>query len=92
MKTNSIAVCVSRLVAASALALPAAQALAAELAARPTLALAWTKRLLRSAEHGSLADQMELEAQLQAAAVLTHDHAEGVAAFLEKREARFEGR
>jgi 2-(1,2-epoxy-1,2-dihydrophenyl)acetyl-CoA isomerase len=72
--------------------LPAARSLAAELAARPTLALAWTKRLLRAAEQGSLADQMELEAQLQASAVLTHDHAEGVAAFLEKREPRFEGR
>ena len=47
---------------------------------------------MRAAEQGSLADVMELEAQLQAAAVLTHDHAEGVAAFLEKREARFEGR
>jgi 2-(1,2-epoxy-1,2-dihydrophenyl)acetyl-CoA isomerase len=72
--------------------LPAAQGLAAELAARPTLALAWTKRLLRAAEQSTLADVMELEAQLQASAVATHDHAEGVAAFLEKREPRFEGR
>ena len=55
-------------------------------------ALGWTKRLMRAAEQGTLADVMELEAQLQAAAVATHDHAEGVAAFLEKREARFEGR
>ena len=38
------------------------------------------------------ADAMELEAQLQAAAVRSRDHAEGVAAFLEKREPRFEGR
>ena len=72
--------------------MPAVQELAAELAARPTLALAWTKRLLRAAEQGTLSELMELEAQLQASAVLTHDHAEGVAAFLEKREARFEGR
>jgi 2-(1,2-epoxy-1,2-dihydrophenyl)acetyl-CoA isomerase len=71
---------------------PAAHALALELAARPTLALAWTKRLLRAAEQGELGDSMELEAQLQAAAVRTHDHGEGVAAFLEKREARFDGR
>jgi 2-(1,2-epoxy-1,2-dihydrophenyl)acetyl-CoA isomerase len=72
--------------------LPAAHTVAAELAARPTLALAWTKRLMRTAEQGTLADVMELEAQLQAAAVRTHDHAEGVGAFLEKRSARFEGR
>jgi 2-(1,2-epoxy-1,2-dihydrophenyl)acetyl-CoA isomerase len=72
--------------------LAAARELASALAARPTLALGWTKRLLRAGEQSSLADVMELEAQLQASAVLTHDHAEGVAAFLEKREARFEGR
>jgi 2-(1,2-epoxy-1,2-dihydrophenyl)acetyl-CoA isomerase len=72
--------------------LPAAHELAAALAARPTLALAWTKRLLRAAEDSPLADVMELEAQLQVAAVDTHDHAEGVASFLEKREPRFEGR
>jgi 2-(1,2-epoxy-1,2-dihydrophenyl)acetyl-CoA isomerase len=72
--------------------LPAAQAFAGELAARPTLALGLTKRLLRASEQGSLGESMELEAQLQASAVGTHDHAEGVAAFLEKREARFEGR
>ena len=65
---------------------------AVELAARPTQALGWTKRLLRAAEQSPLADVMELEAQLQASAVKTHDHAEGVAAFLEKREPRFEGR
>jgi len=72
--------------------LPAAQELAAQLAARPALALGWTKRLLRAAEHGTLAEAMETEAQLQASAVDTHDHAEGVAAFLEKRQPRFEGR
>jgi 2-(1,2-epoxy-1,2-dihydrophenyl)acetyl-CoA isomerase len=70
----------------------AAQETAAMLAARPTQALGWTKRLMRAAEQGSLAEVMELEAQLQDAAVAADDHAEGVAAFLEKREARFEGR
>jgi len=70
----------------------ATQTAAHELAARPTQTLGWTKRLMREAEGSSLADVMELEAQLQPAAVGSHDHAEGVAAFLEKREARFEGR
>jgi 2-(1,2-epoxy-1,2-dihydrophenyl)acetyl-CoA isomerase len=72
--------------------LPASHELAEQLTARPTLALGWTKRLLRAAEQSPLEDVMELEAQLQASAVETHDHAEGVAAFLEKREPRFEGR
>jgi 2-(1,2-epoxy-1,2-dihydrophenyl)acetyl-CoA isomerase len=72
--------------------LPAAQRLAGELAARPTAALAWTKRLMRAALTGSLEDTIEREAQLQAAAVRSHDHQEGVQAFLEKRDPRFEGR
>ena len=72
--------------------LGAAQATAHALAERPPLALGWTKRLMRSAEQSSLDDVMELEAQLQVAAVASGDHAEGVAAFLEKRAARFEGR
>jgi 2-(1,2-epoxy-1,2-dihydrophenyl)acetyl-CoA isomerase len=70
----------------------ATQTAAHELAARPTQTLGWTKRLMRAAEQSPLGDVMELEAQLQPAAVGSSDHAEGVAAFLEKREARFEGR
>jgi 2-(1,2-epoxy-1,2-dihydrophenyl)acetyl-CoA isomerase len=69
-----------------------AQELAAELAALPTKAVAMTKRLFEHAATSRLQDQLELEAQLQAAAVETEDFAEGVAAFLEKREARFSGR
>lgn len=69
-----------------------AQERAAELAALPTRSLAMTKRLFEAAFTSRLEDQLELEAQLQAAATRTEDFAEGVAAFLEKREARFTGR
>ena len=65
---------------------------AAELAALPTRGVALTKRLFDHAEHATLEEQLELEAQLQAAATQTEDFKEGVAAFLEKREPKFEGR
>ena len=64
---------------------------AAELAAMPTRGIALSKRLFDHAERTSLEEQLELEAQLQAAATRTNDFREGVAAFLEKREPRFEG-
>jgi len=65
---------------------------AAELAALPTRAIAMTKRLFEHAHSSRLEDQLELEAQLQVAATRTADFAEGVTAFLEKREPRFSGR
>ena len=57
----------------------------------PTRGIAMTKRLLDHAERTTLEEQLELEAQLQTAATQTNDFREGVAAFLEKREPRFEG-
>jgi 2-(1,2-epoxy-1,2-dihydrophenyl)acetyl-CoA isomerase len=69
-----------------------AAALAEQLASRPPLALAWTKRLLRRSQTATLDEMLELEAQLQRAAVATDDHREGVEAFLAKRAPRFEGR
>jgi 2-(1,2-epoxy-1,2-dihydrophenyl)acetyl-CoA isomerase len=65
---------------------------AAELAALPTRAIAMTKRLFERAAGAGLGEQLEIEAQLQVAATRTEDFAEGVAAFLEKREPRFTGR
>jgi 2-(1,2-epoxy-1,2-dihydrophenyl)acetyl-CoA isomerase len=69
-----------------------AGAIAGELAALPTRAIGMTKRLLDHAATSTLEEQLELEAQLQAAAAESEDFAEGVAAFLEKRDPRFTGR
>jgi len=74
-------------------ALPARAAeLASFYAGLPTRALGMTKRLFDHADTATLEEQLEHEAQLQAAATQTDDFREGVAAFLEKREARFSGR
>jgi 2-(1,2-epoxy-1,2-dihydrophenyl)acetyl-CoA isomerase len=64
---------------------------AAELAAAPTRAIALTKRLYDEAATSTLEEQLEREAEAQAAAAQTNDFREGVAAFGEKREARFSG-
>jgi 2-(1,2-epoxy-1,2-dihydrophenyl)acetyl-CoA isomerase len=66
--------------------------IAAGLAAMPTRGIGMTKRLLDQASTAALAEQLELEAQLQAAATKSEDFKEGVAAFLEKRDPRFQGR
>jgi len=60
-------------------------------AAMPTRAVWQTKRLLDAAETSTFADQLEREATAQAELTQTHDFAEGVAAFLAKREAEFTG-
>ncbi len=60
-------------------------------AAMPTRAVWQTKRLLDAAETRTFPEQLELEAATQAEQVLTPDFAEGVAAFLGKREASFSG-
>ena len=69
-----------------------ARALAERLANGPTRGIGLTKRLLNAAEDATLAEALALEAGLQELAGRTADHAEGVAAFAEKREPRFEGR
>ena len=57
----------------------------------PTRGIAMTKRLFDHAWDARLEDQLEREAQLQAAATETADFREGVAAFLEKRPPKFSG-
>jgi 2-(1,2-epoxy-1,2-dihydrophenyl)acetyl-CoA isomerase len=69
-----------------------AKELAAQLAALPTRAIGMTKRLLDRASTSTLDEQLEREAQLQAAATQSDDFREGVAAFLEKRKPEFKGR
>jgi 2-(1,2-epoxy-1,2-dihydrophenyl)acetyl-CoA isomerase len=81
---------VSEVVEADAFAARTAE-LAATYAALPTRAVAMTKRLFDNADHATLEEQLEMEAQLQAAAVQTSDFREGVAAFGEKRPPSFSG-
>jgi 2-(1,2-epoxy-1,2-dihydrophenyl)acetyl-CoA isomerase len=70
----------------------AARGLAARLAAGPTKAIGYAKRMINAAEDATLAESLALEAALQEIAGRTEDHAEGVAAFRDKREPRFIGR
>ncbi len=48
--------------------------------------------MINAAEDATLGESLALEAALQEIAGRTEDHAEGVAAFGEKREPRFVGR
>ena len=82
---------VSEVVEAGALSARVAE-LAATYAALPTKAIGMTKRLFDHAETATLEEQLEMEAQLQAAAAASEEFREGVAAFVEKREPRFSGR
>ncbi len=67
-------------------------ALAARLAAGPTVAYRAIKTVLATAATDSLEETLALEARLQTGAGQTADHREAVAAFLEKRPAEFTGR
>jgi 2-(1,2-epoxy-1,2-dihydrophenyl)acetyl-CoA isomerase len=82
---------ISEVVKADALQARAAE-LAASYAELPTRGIGMTKRLFDHADNATLEEQLEMEAQLQAAATQTEDFREGVAAFLEKRAPRFIGR
>ena len=81
---------VGRVVPAADLATEA-RAIAARLAAGAPKAIALTKQALNAAWDRDLDAALEYEAQLQDLAGRTKDHAEGMAAFLEKRAPRFTG-
>jgi 2-(1,2-epoxy-1,2-dihydrophenyl)acetyl-CoA isomerase len=70
----------------------ASRELAERLASGPTRAIGLTKRLIADAEDATLAESLAAEAALQDVAGRTEDHAEGVAAFAEKRDPAFRGR
>jgi 2-(1,2-epoxy-1,2-dihydrophenyl)acetyl-CoA isomerase len=72
--------------------LPAAQELAARLAAGPTVAYAEIKKELRQGSLGSLADALAQEARSQRRAGATTDHREATIAFVDKRRPVFAGR
>lgn len=65
--------------------------LAAKLAALPPRGIGLTKRAINAAWNNDLTTQLDYEAMLQTTAGQTHDHREGVVAFLEKRKPDFKG-
>jgi len=69
-----------------------AEKLCAHFAAAPSQALAFIKSALDAAWENDLSTQLDLERDLQHAASLTADYAEGVRAFAEKRAPKFTGR
>jgi enoyl-CoA hydratase/carnithine racemase len=71
--------------------LPRTMELAAEIAAKPPQAVRLTKRMLKLAQRQELPDFLDLCASFQGMAHHTQDHAEAVAAFLEKRPPRYSG-
>jgi enoyl-CoA hydratase/carnithine racemase len=72
--------------------LPHAREMAAKMAAKPPLALRYSKRLLRLAQHQGLHEHLDACSSFQALCQKSDDHAEALAAFFEKRAGVFKGR
>jgi 2-(1,2-epoxy-1,2-dihydrophenyl)acetyl-CoA isomerase len=71
--------------------MPQARALAARLAAGPTLGLGLTKHAIGAAATNTLDAQLDLEAEYMKTCGESADYAEGVSAFLQKRAPVFRG-
>jgi 2-(1,2-epoxy-1,2-dihydrophenyl)acetyl-CoA isomerase len=69
-----------------------ADAVAAKLASLPPLGLAAIKQIVRTSWRRTLDEELDLQRDEMRRLGFTHDYREGVAAFLEKRPAKFEGR
>jgi len=67
------------------------ESLLAHFAAAPTKGLAHAKRALYASPGNTLDQQLDLERDLMRELGASHDYAEGVGAFLEKRAPRFKG-
>ena len=67
-------------------------AIAARLAALPPLGLAAIKEMIRASWAHDLDEELDRQALAMRRLGFTEDYREGVAAFLEKREAKFTGR
>ena len=67
-------------------------AVASKLASLPPLGLAAIKQIIRTSWSRTLDEELDLQRDEMRRLGFTHDYREGVAAFLEKRPAKFEGR
>jgi len=81
---------VSRVVPGATL-MDEARMLAARICRQPPDVLRMTKKLMRDGQNTSFDTIMEMSAAMQSLAHLTKDHQEAVAAFFEKREAKYKG-
>jgi 2-(1,2-epoxy-1,2-dihydrophenyl)acetyl-CoA isomerase len=68
------------------------QAMARHFASAPTKGLAFTKQALYASPHNTLQQQLTLECGMMSELGRSNDYREGVAAFMEKRAPRFQGK